>query len=371
MKLDPHLPQLPSIGELLDHPRVRGVVGRINRSTIAKRAAGFIEELRDSLVERAGRVEVPSITHLAERLARRLLGDAASDVAAINATGVVVGDPALAPPLAEAAAHAMLHAASEFHRREALLAPIERELSRHANAEAALVLNSFAGAVALCRAATAATPCRTDVEPLAGLLNPEAYGYQPIASLPQRIAAGADVVIADGAGLVGGPACGIVVGRRRFVEATSGHELAASLAIDPLRAAALHATLNAYGDGPTDAATFQTPVWQLLSAPLGNLQQRAQRLAPLAVECAGIASAEAREVESAWALRGVEELRAKSWAIAVAPASGDAATLAARLARSQRPIAASVAADVVLLDLRAVFPRWDQQLIAALDSVGS
>jgi hypothetical protein len=28
MKIEPHLPQLPSIGELLEHPRVKGVVAR-------------------------------------------------------------------------------------------------------------------------------------------------------------------------------------------------------------------------------------------------------------------------------------------------------------------------------------------------------
>jgi hypothetical protein len=37
------------------------------------------------------------------------------------------------------------------------------------------------------------------------------------------------------------------------------------------------------------------------------------------------------------------------------------------LARGPRPIAARIAADAVLLDLRSVFPRWDQQLVAALE----
>lgn len=367
MKLEPHLPHLPSIGELLEHPRVRGVVGRINRSTIAQRAAGFLEELRSSLVERAGQLDIPPVSQLAERLARRLLGETASGVASINATGVVVGDPVWAPPLVETAVHAMLQAASEYHRREAPLAPLERELSRHADAEAALVLSSFAGAVSLCRSAIAATPCRLEVDPLAGLLNPVAYGYQPVDSLAERIDAGADLVVADGSGLIGGPACGIVVGRRRFIDALAKHEFAAPLAVDSFRAGALRATLDCYGEGQADVAMFETPIWQLLSAPLANLQQRAERLAPLIAECEGIVSAEAREVESIWALRGAEELRAKSWAIAVAPSEGDAAALATRLSRGSHPVAALATADAVLLDLRAVFPRWDQQLIAALD----
>lgn len=370
MKLEPHLPRLPSIGELLEHPRVREIVGRINRSTIAQRATGFIEELRTSLVERAGHLEIPPISQLAERLARRLLGEEVSGMAAINATGVVVGDPAFAPPLAEKAVHAMLQAASEYHRREALLAPLERDLSRLAGAESALVCSSFAGAVALCRAATAAMPCRLDVEPLAGLLNPGDYGFQPISTLAERASAGADVVIADGSGLIGGPACGVIVGRRRFINAMAAHEHAASLALDSLRAAALRATLDAYGEGQAETAMFQIPVWQLLSAPRANLQQRAERLALLAAQSPGVASADAREAESAWALRDAEELRATSWSVAVAPANGDAASLAARLGRGERPIAATVTAGCVHLELRSVFPRWDQQLIAGLDAAG-
>src|SRR5688572_6326640 len=103
MKLDPHLPQLPSLGELLEHPRVKGVVARINRSTLAHRATGFLEELRHSLADRAGRIEAPSVSQIAERLARRLLGEPPAGGPIINATGVVVGDPEFTPPLADRA----------------------------------------------------------------------------------------------------------------------------------------------------------------------------------------------------------------------------------------------------------------------------
>ncbi len=118
MKLEPHLPQLPSIGELLDHPRVKGVVERINRSTLAQRAAGFLDELRGSLAAKAGG-EPPSLAHLAERLARRLLGEPVVSGAVVNATGLVLGDPALAPPLAERSLHAIFQLAAEYHRDDA------------------------------------------------------------------------------------------------------------------------------------------------------------------------------------------------------------------------------------------------------------
>ena len=156
MKLDPHLPQLPSLGELLEHPRVKVLVERVNRSTLAQRAGGFLEEMRASLAERAGRVETPSLTHLAERLARRLLGEPAVGGPVINATGLVLGDESLAAPLAEPALHAMVQLAGEYHRRDASRRQAaERGLSELAGGEAAFLTSTFEGAVTLAAAATA------------------------------------------------------------------------------------------------------------------------------------------------------------------------------------------------------------------------
>ena len=444
MKLDPHLPQLPSIGELLEHPRVKGVVARINRSTLAHRAAGFLDELRSSLAERTGRVEMPSVTQLAERLARRLLGEPPASGPVINATGLVVGDPDLAPPLPDAAVHAMMQVASDYHERGAdLRTAMQRELCSLAGAEAALVVNTFDSALNVVFAATAtnremivcgsfpatvggidwrrlaarhsvllrtsaadaaslaaaakggpalgmvvrspdaeglastheiagvAKNCGAgfvDVAPLAGLLNPREHGLQSLETISERIAAGADLVIADGAGLLGGPACGIIVGKRALVESAGAHHLASIAALDAARAAAMQATLAIYRDDQEGSAKFSIPVWQLLSAPLANLQQRAERLAAIIAAGSEVASAEARQIESPWRRYGESTGTAPTWAIAVRPRTGDAASVLSRL-RQQRPHSILSSADegAVHLDLRSVFPRCDQQLVAAFE----
>ena len=366
MKLEPHLPQLPSIGELLDHPRVKGIVDRINRSTIAQRATGFLEELKTSLAERTG-VEVPSVAHLAERLARRLLGESTADGPLINATGVVVGDLQFAPALSEAAVHAMLQLAGEYHQREpAILQSAERKLCRLAGAEAATVVGNYAGVAAIATAIAAEKKCQVDAEPLAGFLDPSAYGLPALSTIAARIASGADLVVADGSGLIGGPACGIVVGRRALVELATQRAHAAFQLIGSLQAAALHATVAAYVDDQAESAMFHVPVWQLLSAPLANLQQRAERLAPLVAVNGKIALAEPRQIESAW--RRGSDAQAPSWAVAVCTTAGDGKALLARLRQGAHPVIASERGGEVLLDLRAVFPRWDQQLVAAIDA---
>jgi L-seryl-tRNA(Ser) seleniumtransferase len=437
MKLDPHLPQLPTIGELLEHPRVKGVVERINRSTLAQRATGFLDELRASLVERAGNFEVPSVTQLAERLARRLLGEPVAARPVINATGIVVGDPQLMPPLADAAVQAMMQTASEYHGvGEALRHSAEEMLRELTGAEAALITGSFDAALTLVLSAVAnnkeflvcgvseeltdgiewpwfaaragavykrhsmQTPtdiakskvaaivrapeaphstslkelissdggtCLIDAAPLAGLHNPSLYGFDSIETLGDRLTAGADIVVANGAGLLGGPSCGIIVGKTEYIKSAAGHPLASLVSLDACSTAALHATLLSYKNDRDLSFAFTIPLWQLLSAPRANGKQRAERLAPLMAAIPGVARAEACETHSPWRKGVSGTAQAPSWAIAVWPKIVSASALLDNLQRQPYPVAARIAGDAVQLDLRAVYPRWDQQLVAAVE----
>lgn len=362
MKLEPRLPQLPSLGELLDHPRVKAVVGRINRSTIAQRASGFLEELRDSLVERAGRIEVPSVGQLAERLARRLIGPPPATGPAVNATGVVVGHPRWQPPMAERAIHAFVHTAGEYHGEGRVLEElIERKLRDLAGIESAAVFHCFESAVALALADV------VEVAPLAGLLDPREFGLAGVDTIAKRLSAGAKLVVVDGAGLIAGPSCGIIAGGRDLVERARQLPGAAYSRCDSPRLAALVETLAIVEEhGPADAV-FHLPAWQLLSAPLANLKQRAERLAALMAASPSVASAEPHEEASVWGISADQRLSGPTWQIVITPADG--AALTERLRDSMPPI---IPVDrpqstdgVVHLDLRSVFPRWDEQLVAA------
>jgi L-seryl-tRNA(Ser) seleniumtransferase len=439
MAIPSRLPQLPSLGELLEHPRVKGLVARVNRSTLAQRAGGFLDEVRASISSRAEHAEAPSLAHLAERLARRLLGEPRHDGPVINATGLVLGDPTLAPPLPETALHAMVQLTCEYHRTDSSRRhSVERSLCEVVGAEAALVTSSLEAALmlaftaiagnnkltlysdamangpidwpwlaartgvilappsasvaegvsAIVRAPDAAeadsTPnieelasqarsrsaCLIDVAPVAGTIDPGEYGFQPLQTVQERLSAGAEVVIVDGAGLLGGPGCGLVIGRRAIVDKIAHGPLASLVALDPPRIAALDAVLQLYRDDAANAV-FQVPIWQLLSAPHANLQQRAQRLAALMGECATIAHAECRAASTTWRRWGAQTWHAESWIIELRPKGGDAAGLAAKLAHGPNPIVAGVTEQFVQMDLRSVFPRWDQQLVAAVDACNS
>jgi len=365
MKLDPKFPPLPSIGELLKHPAVERVVQRVNQTTIAQKTAGFLDELRSSLKSHAGQAVVPSIQQLAERLARRLLGDARHNSPVINATGVVLGSRWPAPPLADDAIHEMLRLASEYHDTDqGLREHVAKLLAQLTGAEFAWVASSMDGAATIAREHD---DWSIDVARHVGLLDPAQWGLPHVDTISERLARGAELVIFDGGGLLGGPRCGLVVGKRQRVEALAQHPLAGALTAHSLTLAALEATLEIYRG--QDRVVHQIPVFQLLSAPLENLQQRGQRLSPLMEQSAAVARSEPCQCESAWYDAPETRLVGPSWAVALHPAQGSVQDLARQLQEAAWPVVGREEQGALLLDLRSVFPRWDQQLVAAVEDL--
>jgi L-seryl-tRNA(Ser) seleniumtransferase len=87
--------------------------------------------------------------------------------------------------------------------------------------------------------------------------------------LHSTLAAGADLVLASGDKLLGGPQAGLVLGRADLVQRLRRHPLYRALRVDKTTLAALEATLR----GP------QPPVQQLLAADAADLRARAAAVA--------------------------------------------------------------------------------------------
>jgi len=363
MKPESPFSKLPSLSELLKHPTVQGVVQRVNQTTIAQRATGFWEDLQASWKEQGG---TPSVGELAERLAQRLLGRSHHSTPTVNATGVICSRRWQAP-LAEAAVHEILRFASDYQQPSTqLLEQVVASLAKLTGAQTAWVASSYEAAVTLASQCEGATVVSS---PVIGLLDPAEFGHEHVETIADRLHGGADLVVVDGSGLLGGPRCGIVVGSNSSLKKLQQSELVPALTADPMVLAALEATLEIYR--AADKVMHQIPVLQLLSTPLKNLQQRCERLAPLFAECASVASAEATACESIWLDTGSSQLSAASWAIVLRPAQGPSQEAVARLAQqfeqSTPQVAGRTQDDAFWLDFRAIFPRWDQRLIAALD----
>lgn len=102
-------------------------------------------------------------------------------------------------------------------------------------------------------------------------------GLTPEPSMRSVVEEGADVVSFSGDKLLGGPQAGVLVGRRRVLEALRRHPLTRAVRVDKLLVAALEATLELYRDG----RSAEVPARRMLLQSPPQLKARATRLTEL------------------------------------------------------------------------------------------
>jgi L-seryl-tRNA(Ser) seleniumtransferase len=182
-----------------------------------------------------------------------------------------------------------------------------------------------------------------------GLLRPDPMlPGEPDAATTLR--AGADLVVASGDKLLGGPQAGLLLGGADLVERLRRHPLARALRVDKLTLAALAATLS----GPV------TPTWLALRADPAALRARTERL------CARLA-AKAEVVASVAVVGGggAPELTLPSWSLSLPQ------MYAGPLRSASPPVVGRVERGRLLLDLRCVPEHADDAVARAIDAVGT
>jgi L-seryl-tRNA(Ser) seleniumtransferase len=453
------LRNLPSVSELLENPRLKSLIEKVNRNTVVAKARSLLDDLRHEVQTAATEIIVPGVTELAEKIAQHILqGEHPALRPVVNATGVILDSSLGRAPLAEEALAAMLAAARDYVSLEldletgkpsARVLAVEKLLLELTGAEAALVVNNNAGATLLALGALAAggevivsrgqlieigssyrladvmaasnavlrevgATNMTRLADYSGAINPqtavlllvhtsnfkvsgstaevslaelvklgherqlplihdlgagalvdfEQFGCvgEPVVS--KSIEQGADLVLFSGDKLLGGPQCGIIVGKRALIEQLSRHPLARALQVDKITLAALAATLRLYRDPAT--ARRSIPLVQLLSTSAENLKCRAERLAPQLAQLPALASAEAVQETTYLGSDSLPMQELPTWCIAMTPAKGSVDRLATKLRSGVPSVVGRVQNDRLLFDLRSVFPRQDQQLVAAV-----
>jgi L-seryl-tRNA(Ser) seleniumtransferase len=169
--------------------------------------------------------------------------------------------------------------------------------------------------------------------------------------LQSTLAAGADLVLASGDKLLGGPQAGLVLGRADLVQRLRRHPLYRALRVDKTTLAALEATLR----GPLP------PVQQMLAAEPAELRRRAEALAAR-LTAEGI---DAAAVDAAARVGGggAPERPLPSVAVSLPVAYAEP------LRRGTPPVVGYVEDDRTLLDLRSLPPSADDALADAVVEV--
>lgn len=181
---------------------------------------------------------------------------------------------------------------------------------------------------------------------------------------------GADIVTFSGDKLLGGPQCGMIVGRKDLIARIRKHPMKRALRLDKVRLAALEAVLRLYAD--PDRLAQVLPTLRLLTRAEKDIRAQAERLLP-AVTSAFAGRAHVSVVNCASQIGSgtlpVEKL--PSAAISLRPAApshgGAAEKLAAALRALPAPVIGRIHEGALLLDLRCL--DCEEEFLAQIGQV--
>jgi L-seryl-tRNA(Ser) seleniumtransferase len=183
--------------------------------------------------------------------------------------------------------------------------------------------------------------------------------------------AGLDIVTYSGDKLLGGPQAGLISGRADLVARMRSNSLFRALRVDKLTYAALEATLLAYVKRDHDAV----PVLRMIRLSKDEISHRAEALVSKVESSVGMGrpsrlKLELCDGESVLGGGAAPSAVLPTRLIALSHADLSADRLNSHLRTSTPPIVARVEDARVLLDLRTVFPNQDEDLAAAIVSLG-
>lgn len=193
------------------------------------------------------------------------------------------------------------------------------------------------------------------------------YGLADEPVVSQSIADGADVALFSGDKLIGGPQCGIVVGKRKYIQAILANPLMRAMRVGKMTLAALAATLIQYRN--IENAEQTIPLLTMLSTSEANLKMRAQKIAD---QVSGVGIVGQCEVVESRAMLGGGSLPTQelpSFSIVVPVKDRTASWVAQKLRASDPGVMGRVHKEQYMIDMRTVFPSQDTKLVSILESL--
>jgi L-seryl-tRNA(Ser) seleniumtransferase len=182
-------------------------------------------------------------------------------------------------------------------------------------------------------------------------------------TLRDSISAGVDLVAASGDKLLGGPQCGLLVGRADLIARIRKNPLLRTFRVDKLTYAALEATLFEY----LTHSTQSIPLMRMLNAQADEIEMRCRAIVnSVRSTCTRV---EVVAVESVIGGGTAPSARLKSFAVSVRHSHLGADELLKKLRASDPPVIGRIADNQVVLDLRTVPPRSDNTIVGLLEQL--
>jgi L-seryl-tRNA(Ser) seleniumtransferase len=189
----------------------------------------------------------------------------------------------------------------------------------------------------------------------------EDLGVRAEPTLLDSFRLGVDLIAASGDKLLGGPQCGLLVGRVDLIGRLRKNPLLRTFRVDKLTYAALEATLLDH------LSEKPIPIVHMLRAPALEILRRCEWVAGQV--CSADLSAEAVPVLSLIGGGTAPAARLQSSAVSLRHATLPPQALLRALRRLDPPVIGRVSEDAVLLDLRTVESEFDVKLVSLLRQI--
>ena len=185
------------------------------------------------------------------------------------------------------------------------------------------------------------------------LIDTTKHNLDPEPRPQDSINSGVDLCFFSGDKLLGGPQCGIIAGKKKYIDMLNVHPLARAFRIDKASLSALQTTLIHY---IKNEALQKIPTWMMISESNKTLRSRAERIASQ-VNGSSLTIVDTQSTIGGGSLPGQT---LPSTAICIDSKSPD--SLAKALRQSNNPVMARIENDQVFIDLRTVLPEEDNTL---------
>ncbi len=190
------------------------------------------------------------------------------------------------------------------------------------------------------------------------------FGFAPEPTLPDSIRAGADIVTCSADKLIGASQGGIILGKKRWIDAVRRNQFARIVRVGKLTLAALEATLKLFLDEAV--ALREVPTLQMLRRSAAEIREQAERLAGALSEQVPAAKVTTIPGFSQMGSGSLPTQNLATTLVAIAPRKISAEFLAKRLRAHTPPVVARIQNDQVLLDPRTLREGDDAIILQAI-----
>ena len=193
------------------------------------------------------------------------------------------------------------------------------------------------------------------------------YGLEYEPTILDSLAQGSDIVTFSGDKLLGGPQCGVIVGKAKYISMMKKNNLLRALRVDKMTISALAMTLSLYLD--KENLEKNVPVLSMLSQEPEQLKEKAQRL--LDMTAANSLRADII-VEASKSQVGGGSLPAQymdSYSVAVNPSEMSVNELEQKMRLTEPHIVGRIANETYYLDVRSIFEEELPAVSAKLSEI--